>query len=137
MSARQAGPAAARLFEELLRRSPSSHPLLKGKVLSALVLPSRPSDKFVEVDPGFKGTFSLLRSELGPQGARTVAGDHHPLAVEHLETPLGEMGLNGDKAREAERMECVWQEIRAAQATGGVVKVRAHAQGSRSLLPSL
>jgi ribosomal protein S1 len=114
---------AARLFEELLRRSPSSMPGLKGKVLAGHVIASKHSDKFVDVDVGFKGSVTLLRSELGPGGASAAPGDIFPVVVEHLETPLGEMQLNGERAREQERLESVWQELRGAHARGAVVQV--------------
>jgi len=116
--------ASGRVFEELFRRSPSSLPGLKGKVLAATVLPSRPSDKFVDVCAGLKGTVTLLRSELGPGGAAAAPSDVFPVVAEHLETPLGELQLNGERARESERLEGVWREIKAAHATGGLVRVR-------------
>ena len=123
--ARAAAPAAAGVFAELFRRSATSFPRLKGKVVTGTVVPSKPDDKFVEVDAGFKSTVTLLRAELGAAGATAAPGDVHPLVIEHVETPLGEMALDAEKARDAERLEYVWQEIKDTHARGGIVKARA------------
>ena len=130
MAARQAAPAAASVFAELYRRSATSLPRLKGKVVAGTVVASRPDDKFVELDAGFKSTVTMLRAELGPAGARAAPGDTHPLVVEHVETPLGEMALDAEKARDAERLEYVWQEIKDTHARGGVVKARGGESGA-------
>jgi len=117
------------LMYTLFRRSPSSLPGLKGKVVLGRVLPCPGSDKFLEVDAGLKANVTLLRSEVGPTGAGAQPGDVFPLVVEHLETPLGEPSLSGERARDQERLESVWQEVKEAYARGGLIKVCARGGG--------
>ena len=112
------------LMYALFRRSPTSLPGLKGKVVLGRVLPAPGADKFLEVDAGLKGNVTLLRSEVGPAGAAARPGDVFPMVVEHLETPLGEPALNGERARDQERLESVWQEVKEAYGRGGLIKVR-------------
>ena len=134
MSAGSAAPAAARAFAELFRRSPTSFPRLKGKVVAATVAPSKPDDKFVEVDAGLKATATLLRAELraGAGGGDVAVGDVVPLVVEHVETPLGEAALDAERARDAERLEHVWHELKEAHARGATVKARETPPPSRA-----
>ena len=115
----------SRAFMELLRLSPTGMPRLKGKVLSGAVVPSADRGKFVRVDAGWRAHVSLLRAELEAAQRRPVrVGDEVQLAVEHLETPLGEAALDAERARDNERADYVWQEIRDAYARGLQVKAR-------------
>jgi len=118
-------PLTSRLWEHLYRLHPSSHPCLKGKVLLGTVLPSKASDKFVDLDVGFKAHVTLPRSDLGALGASAKPGDRFPVVAEHLETPLGEMQLSGERARDQERLERVWEEICSAKDNRRTVKARA------------
>ena len=116
----------SRAFLELLRLSPTSMPRLKGKVLSGAVIPSTDRGKFVRVDAGWRAHISLLRAELEAAQRRPVRiGDEVQLAVEHLETPLGEAALDAERARDNERADYVWQEIKDAYARGTQVQARA------------
>jgi ribosomal protein S1 len=110
---------------ELLRRSPTGMPRLKGKVLSGVVVPSDDRGKFVRVDAGWRAHVSLLRAELeAAQRAPVRVGAEVQLAVEHLETPLGEAALDAERARDNERVDYVWQEIKDAYSRGLQVKAR-------------
>jgi len=115
----------SKLFMQLLRASPTGMPRLKGKVLSGVVVPSGERGKFVRVDAGWRSHVSLLRAELeAAQRAPVQVGDHVQVAVEHLETPLGEAALDPERARDNERTDYVWQEIKEAYARGLTVKAR-------------
>ena len=117
---------APRAFLELLRESPTMMPRLKGKVLSGEVVPSDDRSKFVRVDAGWRAHVSLLRQDLEDAARGPVqVGDTVKLAVEHLETPLGEAALDAEKARNNERADNVWFEIKEAYSRGLQVKARA------------
>ena len=118
-------------FLDLLRLSPTGLPRLKGKVLSGEVVPSAERGKFVRVDAGWRAHVSLLRAELEQAQRRPVrVGDEVQLAVEHVETPLGEAALDAERARDNERADYVWQEIKDAYARGLQVKARARARNA-------
>ena len=125
---------AARVFRELLRDSPTMMPRLKGKVIFGEVVPSDDRSKFVRVDAGWRAHVSLLRSDLEAAAREPVeVGDVVKLAVEHLETPLGEAALDAARARDSERADNVWYEIKEAHARGLQVKARIWPAAPRGL----
>jgi hypothetical protein len=124
MASSEALPAGKRLALELFRRTGPAMTGLEGKVVLGTVVPSKPSDKFVEVDPGFKSPVTMLKAELQAAGCDTSIGARVPLLVEHLRTPLGEMSVSAERARDTEVTEHVWREICHAHATGGLLRGR-------------
>ena len=125
MAAAEGLPAGRRALLELFRRSGTSTPGLQGKVVLGTVVPSsRRSDKFVEVDTGFKSPVAMTVEELQRAGCATHVGARVPVTVEYLRTPLGEMSVSAERARDTERSEHIWEEIRSAHATGGLIKGR-------------
>lgn len=124
MASSEALPAGKRLALELFRRTGPAMTGLEGKVVLGTVVPSKPSDKFVEVDPGFKSPVTMLKAELQAAGCDTSIGARVPLLVEHLRTPLGEMSVSAERARDTEITEHVWREICHAHATGGLLRGR-------------
>ena len=125
MAAAEGVSAGKRALLELFRRSGTSTPGLQGKVVLGTVVPSnRRSDKFVEVDTGFKSPVAMTVEELQRAGCETHVGARVPVTVEYLRTPLGEMSVSAERARDTERSENIWEEIRSAHATGGLVKGR-------------
>ena len=125
MAAAEGLPAGRRALLELFRRSGTSTPGLQGKVVLGTVIPSsRRSDKFVEVDTGFKSPVAMTVEELQRAGCATHVGARVPVTVEYLRTPLGEMSVSAERARDTERSELIWEEIRSAHATGGLIKGR-------------